>query len=171
MSNISTEVKTQEGSPYTLPSASSKENLSFSPKPQVYTSTAKDVLFSYVQTDSLQRLNEDINSIHEIKLPKFDFFSAAVGLAPTALLGVISNWSDSSSIEFKVNFCFLIFALVVAIICLLARKNQSDIAVINDRLKHIKSDLIRIFKQSNIKADYIEEYDYPFSSAWKKHWY
>lgn len=157
MSIISTEVKMQEGSQSTLPNASSKENLSLSSKPQVYTSTAKDVSFSYVQTDSLQRLNEDINNIHNIKLPKFDFFSAAMGLAPTALLGVITNWSDSSSVGFRTNFWFLVAALVVAIICLLTRKNQSDIAVINDRLNRIKSDLKRIFKQSNIKPDHIDE--------------
>lgn len=157
MSNIIAELKTQEGIPSALPSQSNKENLSLSSKPQVYTSTAKDVSFSYVQTDSLQRLNEDINSINNIKLPKFDFFSASTGLAPTALLGVITNWSDSNSIRFKANFCFLIVALVVAIICLLGRKSQSDIAVINDGLSRIKSDLMCIFRQSNIEPDHIDE--------------
>lgn len=158
MSNISTEVKTREGSQRTLQNeANSTQELSISTAPQTYTSTAKDVSFSYVQTDSLQRLNEDIKSIDDIKLPKFDFFSIAAGVAPTALLGVLSNWSDSKSIGFKVNFWILIIALVVAIICLLTSKNQSDIAVTNDRLKRVRSDLDYIFKQSNIEADHVDE--------------
>ena len=158
MSNINTELKTQEGSPLTLQNeADNKKDLSISTAPQTYTSTANDVSLSYVQTDSLQRLYEDINNIRDIKLPKFDVFSAAVGLVPTALLGVLTNWSDNSSIEFKANFWFLIGAFVIAIICLLFRKSQSEIAVINDRLKRIKNDLLRIFKQSNIEPDHINE--------------
>lgn len=128
------------------------EKISFSPVPQTYTATAKDVSFSYVQTDALQRLDEDLKKIHKLKNINFDVFSWAMGIAPTALIAMVCDW-DSTKISFKVYAVAFVISVIIGLLSIAFRKSDSDPAVINERILTVQKDLECIFSQSNASSN------------------
>lgn len=128
------------------------EKLSVSQVPQTYTATAKDVSLSYVQTDALQRLDEDLKNIPKLKNIAFDIFSWAMGIAPTAFIAMLCNW-DSTKTSFKVYTGAFVISVIIGLLSLYLRKSDSNHAVINERIITVQKDLEYIFNQSNASSN------------------
>lgn len=114
--------------------------------------------FGTIQLDSLQRLRDDLNEIPTVKRPPVDIFSTAIGVAVTAVISMRCNW-DLSSRVFRVNFIVFIISFLALVCCFLFNRRgaESDIGVINERIRATQKDVQLICQQVAIASEQQED--------------